>query len=665
MKNNITRFLFISVITALLFAACQKSGIEPLVYPDNSNPDLTSKVHASISGFVTDENNVAMQDAIIRVGNAFVNTDQYGYFEIKNVEFSKTAATFSISKNEYFKLTKTFMANEGKSSFFRIKLTHKTIIGTINATNGGDVSLINGTMISLPVESVKNASTGVGYTGVISVSAHYIDPTAADIAGILPGDLRGLRTNGDLNVLDSYGMLEVELTGASGELLQIADGKKATLTMAIPSSLTATAPATIPLWYFDETTGLWKEEGSANKVGNQYVGEVAHFSTWNCDNPHPHVPEHCRILNEDGTPAVNIEVRLFEEGYGGHCNHGFTDANGEIFGGAPANAFVRMEIIAGNACGSILFSRLFTTSTEPVDLGDITMPSQINIESHITGSVKDCSGNPVSNGRIILNKNGFFECRYLSSNGTYDFISYLCSGTAPAQIFAQDINNNSQSNSLNVNLIVGNNNMPDISACGNITNLCNQVWMGKNLNVLTYRNGDAIPQVTDATEWLNLTTGAWCWYNNDSTNDPIYGKLYNWYAVNDPRGLAPMGWHIPAESEWGELIDCNGGQAFAGGALKETGLSHWLTPNMGATNNSGFGAVPAGIRHNNCMQDPGNFYGIGTYAWFVGVGQDSTGVAPGFHSMINSANETCVPMCFGIHNCLEKRTGVSVRCIKD
>ena len=162
-------------------------------------------------------------------------------------------------------------------------------------------------------------------------------------------------------------------------------------------------------------------------------------------------------------------------------------------------------------------------------------------------------------------------------------------------------------------------------------------------------------------QWVALS-----WYNNDSeTYAATYGKLYNWYAENDPRGLAPVGWHIPSELEWGEMINCNGGQAMAGGALKETGLAHWMSPYLGATNNSGFGAVPAGIRHNNCMQDPGNFYGLGTFAWFVGIGQDITGNVPAFHSMTNGSNETCGPLCFGIWNCLENRTGISVRCVKD
>ncbi|MFT3681265.1 MAG: fibrobacter succinogenes major paralogous domain-containing protein [Ferruginibacter sp.] len=125
--------------------------------------------------------------------------------------------------------------------------------------------------------------------------------------------------------------------------------------------------------------------------------------------------------------------------------------------------------------------------------------------------------------------------------------------------------------------------------------VCNKTWMVKNLNVSTYRNGDVIPQVTNNQEWVNLKTGAWCWYNNDSAAyAAVYGKLYNWYAVNDPRGLAPAGWHIPDDAEWNALADCLGGADVAGGALKAAGTSYWTEPNTGATNTSGFTALPGG-----------------------------------------------------------------------
>jgi len=122
-------------------------------------------------------------------------------------------------------------------------------------------------------------------------------------------------------------------------------------------------------------------------------------------------------------------------------------------------------------------------------------------------------------------------------------------------------------------------------------------WMGKNLDVTTYRNGDVIPQVTDLNKWASLTSGAWCYYNNDPANNAIYGKLYNWYAVNDPRGLAPKGWHIPTDTEWTALTNLLGGESIAGGKMKTTGTSNWDSPNAGATNEIGFAGLPGGFRY--------------------------------------------------------------------
>ena len=124
-----------------------------------------------------------------------------------------------------------------------------------------------------------------------------------------------------------------------------------------------------------------------------------------------------------------------------------------------------------------------------------------------------------------------------------------------------------------------------------------QVWTNKNLDVSTYRNGDIIPQITDATTWANLTTGAWCYFNNDPANGTIYGKLYNWYAVNDSRGLAPSGWHIPTDAEFITLTNYLGGSTLAGGKMKFVGTTRWITPNTDATNESGFRALPGGFRY--------------------------------------------------------------------
>ncbi|MEP7165360.1 MAG: fibrobacter succinogenes major paralogous domain-containing protein [Ferruginibacter sp.] len=188
------------------------------------------------------------------------------------------------------------------------------------------------------------------------------------------------------------------------------------------------------------------------------------------------------------------------------------------------------------------------------------------------------------------------------------------------------------------------------SSCCSVI-ICGQTWMTHNLETSYYRNGDPVPQVTDATTWSTLTTGAWCWYNNDSASYSKYGKLYNWYAVMDPRGLAPWTWHLPSDAEWSALVTCLGGSAVAGGKMKEVG-TNWLSPNFNATNSSGFTALPAGGRFLD-----GTFHNTGANAtfWSTTFSSASTALNRGlFNTTENISNFSG-----------NQKIGVSVRCIKD
>ncbi len=186
----------------------------------------------------------------------------------------------------------------------------------------------------------------------------------------------------------------------------------------------------------------------------------------------------------------------------------------------------------------------------------------------------------------------------------------------------------------------------------------NQVWMKMNLDVDHYRNGDPIPEVKSNEEWEKLTTGAWCYYNNYSVNGKTYGKLYNWYAVNDPRGLAPAGWHIPNDQEWTTLTNSLGGENVAGGKLKSTGTIEgsdglWHSINFSATNESGFSALPGGWR----SYSNGTFDNIGYYGgWWTSSAEDPSLVW--FRGLKHNYASVLRYSYF-------KNYGFSVRCIKD
>ena len=190
---------------------------------------------------------------------------------------------------------------------------------------------------------------------------------------------------------------------------------------------------------------------------------------------------------------------------------------------------------------------------------------------------------------------------------------------------------------------------------GNVYNtitIGSQVWMKENLKTTRYRNGDLIPNVTDPTQWYNITTGAYCDYENDPVNSATYGRLYNWFAVNSGN-LAPAGWHIPSDAEWTTLENYLGDAATAGGKLKETGTAHWQSPNADATNQTGFTALPGGYRSST-----GSFYEI-TYKgewWTSTTGSD---ISYGYYRFLD------FNIGFILRDEDYKVDGNSVRCIRD
>ncbi|MFA5034072.1 MAG: FISUMP domain-containing protein [bacterium] len=180
-----------------------------------------------------------------------------------------------------------------------------------------------------------------------------------------------------------------------------------------------------------------------------------------------------------------------------------------------------------------------------------------------------------------------------------------------------------------------------------------KVWMAENLKTTKYRDASSIPNVTDGTQWISLTSGAYCNYNNIPAKVDTYGRLYNWYAVADSHNTCPVGWHIPADSEWTILTNYFGGDSVAGGKLKENCTTLWAIPNTGATNESGFSALPGGCRVSN-----GVFFGMGNYdywwsatedvatcAWYRYMGYDSAGVGRSGGGF--------------------KKGGFSIRCVRD
>ena len=204
------------------------------------------------------------------------------------------------------------------------------------------------------------------------------------------------------------------------------------------------------------------------------------------------------------------------------------------------------------------------------------------------------------------------------------------------------------------NAIVNCGTVPDID--GNVYQtviIGGQCWTAENLKTTHYNNGNEIPNITNNDDWGNLTTGAYGDYDNNPTNSETYGRLYNWYTVDDSRGVCPDGYHVPSDDEYTVLTDYLSGTSVAGGKMKETGLDHWNSPNTGATNESGFTALPAGSRD---LAD-GDFDDMGSAGYFW-----SSSEHPSYDAWRRILHYNDSSVSRGNHY---KQHGLSIRCIGD
>jgi hypothetical protein len=502
-------------LLALVHYSCQKE-INP-GFPDPSQPPVEN-VKAGISGRVTDENKLPVQGAIVKAGAVSTTTDVNGNFNFTGVLLDKNAAFVKVEKAGYFLGSRTFITKPDATHYVEIELIPKTISGSFDAASGGSVTIANGGSVQFSANSIINPATNSAYSGSVSVSAYFINPEAPNFGEIMPGDLRGLTTANEERGLQSLGMMVVELTGAGGEKLNVAAGKNATLSFPVPSSLLAKAPPSIPLWYFDETKGLWKEEGSATKQGSNYVGTVSHFSFWNCDAPFPLVDFKVLFKDQASQPLAGGKVEIRIAGDSAITSGwGYTDSEGRAGGKIPANK--NLELLVYNKCNTLLYSKNIGPYTGSTDLGTVRVASPAPSSVSFTGAVVNCANAPVSNGFVNILINGM-NYRVSISNGTYATTIGVCTnGSYTATLTAFDQTGNQYGNATDVTVTGGSTANKDLTACGNTASQYINYTIGGSSYVFSvpadsifysrgngYTNFNAMSQSPYRYLYLNLST---------------------------------------------------------------------------------------------------------------------------------------------------------------
>ena len=520
--KSILSFALMALITAILITiSCQKSINDG---PDNPGNKPIEYVTATITGRILDESGQPVSAAAVKAGSAATTTDINGSFRITNVSLDKNAGFIKVEKDGFFQGSRTIIVNAGVVNYISLQLIKKTVAGTVSGSSGGNITVPTGGSINFGGNSFVNTGTNSTYTGTVSVSAFFINPAASNFNEIMPGTLRGINTSNQETGLQSFGMMAVELTGAGGEKLQLASGKTATLTFPIPAALQASAPATIPLWSFNDTTGLWKEEGSATKQGANYVGTVSHFSFWNCDYPYSGVDFKAIIKDQNGNPLYPVQVAMkitsdTVSSYG----YGYTDETGLVSGKIPSGKTFELKIL--NKCGAVLYTQNVGPFNSTADLGTIILTVPAYTQVTVSGSVVNCNGVAVTNGFVDVNIDSF-HTRAVVTNGSFSVAFSRCNNTqTTAYVTAYDMSTSQIGSASAITITSGTVNAGTLSACGTTV----AEFLNYTLNSTNY---SFVPPADSLAMDGSVSNGYTVWATRKTGGGNSRDQVYLWFNAS-------------------------------------------------------------------------------------------------------------------------------------
>lgn len=342
---------------------------------------------------VKDVQGNAVEGVKITLGDVEAYTNADGVLYLKKVEMNPSTY-LKADKAGYFHGSRRFYPSAGQTSVVRIVLMPQQLAGSIQADAGGTIQVADDVQLDFPAGAVVDQD-GQVYHGTVSVYAQPISADDPDLSYKMPGDLIGVTEAGEQNAMASFGMVVTELRSSNGALLQVRSGSTVAMSIGLPSSLAATAPSTIPMWYFDEALGLWQEEGEATLTGNAYVAQVAHFSYWNCDANFELVKWGATFVYEDGSTASQVEVCLtILDLNTTRC--AYTNEDGFICGMVAAGEAMLMEV--KSPCGDVIYSLQIGPYSDTTMIGPINIPTTSVSFSAVSGLAVDCAGNPVTDG---------------------------------------------------------------------------------------------------------------------------------------------------------------------------------------------------------------------------------------------------------------------------
>jgi len=507
------KFFLTAIFTSIFLISCNPSDDSAISYSDTTfSKNFGSRVSRDFIGQIVDVNKNPIQNATVSIGSKSVQTDENGVFIINDANVYQQFAHIKATKAGFVDGSRSMVPTSGKNNV-RIMLLSNDPVETIQSGEQSIVVLPNGTQVKF--DGAFKDENGSAYSGTVQVSMFHLKPSDDNIASLMPGMLYAQDEEGKEKVLETYGMLNVELKGSAGQKLQIASGHTAEMSVLIDDSQLATAPATIPLWHFDEVNGYWKEEGIATRQGNKYVGNVRHFSWWNLDFLMTSVILTTRFVNSSNIPLANVYCYLFKAS-NDFMGSGLqmSDSNGEISGYVPDNEL--LNLIVFDNCGNIIYNNDIGPFSVDTVLPDIVInPANMQFTT-INGTLLKCDNTNVTNGYVLIkgndNNNFSYDNVQFVNNGVFTFSTFYCDPNFTVEGY--DFDGQNGTGEINYNHVSPINNIGNIIACSGLN------------EYITYQIDGGSPVVLNANARVSYdaSNGFWLFATNFDKYLDIHGS---------------------------------------------------------------------------------------------------------------------------------------------
>lgn len=370
-------------------------GIYSCHEPTSTTGPQVPTGNGTVMGKVTSITNIGIANVEVSIGSQKSLTNSTGDFFLTNVGAGRVKVDF---KSDFQASTqKIISVANGKTTYITASMANIGATKTIASSTGGTVTF-NAATVKFDPNSIAY-SNGTAFSGNATVKATYFDPTNATFTNCFPGEFKGIDKDGKETSIESYGFINVEISSGT-EKLNLVKGMTADISLPIPASIVGKAPLSIPLWWYDESFGIWKEEGFAKKStdGKNYEGKVSHFSNWNCDRPTETSFLHGRILDKNSKPMYFARVMSQGSDYAGSSS-AYTDENGNFKIAVKSAASVK---ITANYYTFASTTQTFTTppTGDTLDIGDITIDYDETKVSVIVGQVVDNADKGLANAYV-------------------------------------------------------------------------------------------------------------------------------------------------------------------------------------------------------------------------------------------------------------------------